>query len=65
MPTRKPSQKPKTILTPKYSGDESRGFWKRINKLEGESHRFAYNLGVILQDTEHHVLQYLRGESNV
>lgn len=42
-----------------YSGDNSRKFWKRINKLKGIEHDVFYSLGVILQNLEQDVLHKL------
>ena len=44
-----------------YSGDKSRAFWSRINKLTPESKRDAfYSVGCILQNLEQDVLWQLR-----
>jgi hypothetical protein len=41
---------------PVYSGESSKGFWKRINAFDGQPGKFLYSLGCILQDAEHHAL---------
>jgi hypothetical protein len=44
-----------------YSGDNSTGFWKRVNKLDGEEHAVLYALGCVLQNLEETVLRQLLG----
>ncbi len=40
-----------------YSGEGSKGFWRRVKRLKDESaHDVAYALGVVLQDVEHKAL---------
>lgn len=49
-------------LTPKrhYSGNHSKRFWDRVNKLpRNEGGDTAYMLGVVLQELEERVLKYL------
>ena len=46
-------------MTPRYSGKASRAFWDRIRRLpEGEELRM-YACGVLLQNLEGTVLQWL------
>jgi hypothetical protein len=44
------------VFKPRYSGDKSRKFWDKIDKLNHES---AYSLGVALQDIESSILRQL------
>jgi hypothetical protein len=47
----------KTKLEPRYSGDKSKKFWKRINAIPRiEGHLLLYTLGCALQDLEGRVL---------
>jgi hypothetical protein len=47
-----------------YSGDLSREFWKRVNALPAQHRASAYAAGVLLQNMESTVLDWLRnGES--
>ncbi len=64
MPTRKPSQKPRIKLTSKYSGEESQSFWDTVNALPRKSHETAYMLGVVIQNLEHDVLNYINNATN-
>lgn len=43
----------------KYSGEESHGFWKRVNSLPSEEKRVMYACGVLLQNMEEDVLRWL------
>ena len=41
----------------RYSGDKSKKFWRRVNKLKKEgNHQELYSLGVALQNFEAYVL---------
>ena len=43
-----------------YSGDDSKWFWDRVNKLpRNEGGETAYMLGCALQDHEQRVMRYL------
>ncbi len=42
-----------------YSGDLSRGFWKRVNTLPDDKVGEAYSLGVVLQNLEEDVLRMI------
>ena len=44
---------------PRYSGDLSVDFWRRINALADPDKSMLYAAGVILQDVEHRVLVWL------
>ncbi len=45
---------------PKYSGEASTAFWKRINKINNQTtHDLVYVAGCALQDHENRVLQML------
>jgi len=45
---------------PHYSGDLSKKFWRKVNKLKIESNRQeCYSLGVALQNLETYVLTQL------
>lgn len=45
---------------PRYSGRLSKPFWDRVNDLpEGPWQRAAYMTGLVLQDLEARVLQFL------
>jgi len=48
-------------LTPHYSGDQSRAFWRHIDTLHSGDGAWdeAYQLGVLLQNLESFVLQRL------
>ena len=43
-----------------YSGDNSKPFWRRVNRLPDMQQREAYALGVALQNLEECVLNALR-----
>ena len=46
---------------PKYSGNDSRKFWKKINKIDSDKgHGEAYLLGCLLQETEAWILDKLK-----
>lgn len=49
-------------LTPRYSGRNSHGFWRRINALKGKDWDAAYSMGVALQNHEHTVLQFINAK---
>ena len=38
----------KKTLTPRYSGRNSRKFWKYVNALNGKDRDAAYSMGVML-----------------
>lgn len=43
-----------------YSGNHSKRFWDRVNKIPRNEHgETAYMLGVVLQEVELRVLRYL------
>lgn len=47
-------------MTPKYSGEESKGFWELVKSIKNRrDHDAAYMLGVILQNLEGDVLNEL------
>ena len=46
-------------LTPRYSGRNSHGFWRRVNALKGKDWDAAYSMGVALQNHEQAVLQFI------
>ena len=45
-------------MKPKYSGDKSRKFWKKVNALKKDQSRM-YALGCALQNLEEYVLEML------
>ena len=47
------------VRRPRYSGEDSRSFWDRVNALEGPVHSHVYELGIILQELEGRVLRAL------
>lgn len=49
-------------LTPRYSGRNSHGFWRRVNALTGKDWDAAYSMGVALQNHEHTVLQFINAK---
>ena len=51
-------------LKPKYSGYLSKAFWERVAEVDGEKPG-AYAMGVILQEVELHVLQYLSNDTGI
>lgn len=52
-------------MRPRYSGDLSHGFWKRVNRLPfGGKHEKVYALGVALQNLEGQVLRALYHAEN-
>jgi len=42
-----------------YSGQNSEGFWERVNRFKGIRHDALYTLGVVLQNLESDVLHKL------
>ena len=55
---------PLVRLTPRYSGRNSHGFWRRVNSLKGKDWDAAYSMGVALQNHEHTVLQFINAKPN-
>jgi fructose-bisphosphate aldolase class 1 len=51
-------------LTPRYSGRNSHGFWRRVNALKGKDWEAAYSMGCALQNHEHTVLQFINAKPN-
>ena len=51
-------------LTPRYSGRNSHGFWRRVNSLKGKDWDAAYSMGVALQNHEHTVLRFINAKPN-
>jgi hypothetical protein len=49
-------------LTHKYSGRNSLAFWEYVLALKGKDHDAAYAMGVMLQDLEDRVLQFITGK---
>lgn len=47
-------------MTSHYSGNGSREFWNRVNRLASPDADVLYMLGVVLQDLESRVLNQLR-----
>ena len=46
-------------LKPRYSGESSHKFWRRVNSLKGENWDAAYAMGVRLQNLEEEVLRFI------
>lgn len=56
--------KTKKQIKYRYSGEQSKQFWKRINALPNEADRQElYSLGVMLQNMESFVLKQLNSSS--
>ena len=51
-------------LTPRYSGRNSHGFWRRVNALKGKDWDAAYSMGVALQNHEQAVLQFINDKKS-
>jgi len=49
-------------LKPRYSGESSHKFWRRVNSLKGENWDAAYAMGVRLQNLEEEVLRFINKE---
>ncbi len=47
------------MLTPKYSGEESKEFWEIINNLPEDASSLMYTFGVSLQNLEGEVIKAL------
>ncbi len=47
---------------PKYAGDKSKTFWKRVNAIKGVRGDILYGMGVMLQAAES---TYLHAEWNM
>lgn len=45
---------------PKYSGEQSKAFWKAIDKMKGPDRDEAYSLGIVLQNMELDVLRLIK-----
>ena len=60
----KASLDPLVRLTPRYSGRNSHGFWRRVNSLKGKDWDAAYSMGVALQNHEHTVLRFINAKPN-
>lgn len=45
--------------SPRYSGNKSKVFWKRVNKLRKGDWQEMFSLGVALQNMEQYVLKQL------
>jgi fructose-bisphosphate aldolase class 1 len=51
-------------LTPRYSGRNSHGFWRRVNALKGKDWDAAYSMGVALQNHEQTVLRFINDKKS-
>jgi len=49
-------------LKARYSGDLSRLFWKRVNALPSPHKEALYSCGVLLQEMESRVLNWLNAD---
>jgi hypothetical protein len=46
-------------IGPKYAGDDSKDFWRRVNALPEPDHMAAYSVGVALQNMEGTALNFI------